>query len=68
MSVMSKRTKTTTRHEYAVPMPACWTDIKFAMQQAADDRRDKGLKNHWDDVIKVDHDDENIVVFWEEVA
>ena len=67
MSVVSTRKKITIRHEYIVPAPGCWTDIKEAMSCAARDRAEQDLSNDWDDVIKVDHDDENIIVFWEEV-
>ena len=68
MSVVSTRTKTTTRHEYIVPAPGCWTDVKEAMAFAARDRTERALSNDWDDVIKVDHDDESIIVYWEEVS
>ena len=66
MSAVSERTKTTTRHEYYVPAPACWTDISMAMTWAANARTAAGLDNSFDDVIKVDHEDENIIVYWEE--
>jgi hypothetical protein len=36
------------------------------MAFAARDREAAGLSNDWDDVIRVTHDDENIIVFWEE--
>jgi hypothetical protein len=68
MSVVSKRTKTTTRHEYTAPSPACWTDVQFAMELAAEDRAKAGLSNDWQDVIKVEADDEHVIVFWEEVS
>jgi hypothetical protein len=60
--------KTTTRHEYFVPAPACWTDVQTAMHMASQDRSLVGLSNSYDDVIKVDSDDNNVVVYWEEEA
>jgi hypothetical protein len=66
MSAVNIRTKTTVRHEYAIPSPACWTDVKDAMAFAARDRAEKGLRNDWDDVILVESDDENVIVYWEE--
>ena len=68
MSVIEQRTKTTTRHEYLIPVPACWTDVQTAMAWAAEVRKVQGLSNKYDDVIKVDHNDDNIIVFWEENA
>jgi hypothetical protein len=68
MSAIDTRTKTTTRHEWIIPTPACWTDVSLAMTWAANARAAKGLSNEWDDVIKVGHDDEHIIVFWEEEA
>lgn len=68
MSVVDQRTKTTIRHEYVIPSPACWSDVKMAMHWAAQAREAAGLSNDYDDVIRVDSDDENIIVFWEEEA
>lgn len=65
MSAVSKRTKVTTRHEYFIPSPACWTDVQKAMNWAAEDRKAAGLSNDWDDVIKVESRDEDVVVYWE---
>jgi hypothetical protein len=67
MSAVDQRTKTTTRHEYTIPRPACWSDVKLAMRMAAGDREAAGLSNDWDDAIRVDSDDESVIVFWEEV-
>jgi len=68
MSVIEQRTKTSIRHEYLIPSPACWTDVQTAMAWAAEARKIIGLSNKYDDIIKVDSDDENIIVFWEESA
>lgn len=38
------------------------------MAFAARDRKEQDLSNDWDDVIKVTHDDENIIVYWEVTA
>ena len=66
MSAVSKRTRTTQRHEYFIPSPACWADVRKAMDWAAADREAAGLDNRWDDVIKVESFDDEIVVFWVE--
>jgi hypothetical protein len=66
VSAVFERTKTTTRHEYVIPSPACWSDVKMAMHLAAKAREAAGLSNDWDDVIRVESDDENVIVFWEE--
>lgn len=66
MSAVNQRTRTTVRHEYYVASPAVWADVKEAMAFAARDRTAKGLSNEWDDVVLVTHDDENIIVYWEE--
>ena len=66
MSAVSERTKTTIRHEYFIPSPACWTDVKMAMHWAAQAREAAGLSVDYDDVIRVESDDENVIVFWEE--
>lgn len=68
MSAVSERTKTTIRHEYFVPAPACWTDVQMAMHLASEARSAVGLSNSYDDVIRVDSDDENVIVYWEEKA
>jgi len=66
MSAVEQRTRVTTRHEYYITAPACWSDVKLAMRMAAGDREASGLSNDWDDVIRVDSDDESVIVFWEE--
>jgi hypothetical protein len=68
MSAITKWSSKTVRHSYTIPSPACWTDVKAAMGQAANDREDKGMGNGWDDVIKVIGDDESVTVYWEEVT
>jgi hypothetical protein len=68
MSVIEQRIKITTRHESIIPSPACWTDVKMAMHWAAQAREAAGLSNDYDDVIRVDSDDENVIVFWEETT
>lgn len=68
MSAVEQRTVTTVRHEYILPTPACWADVKEAMAFAARDRETKGLRVDYDDIIQVTADDEHIVVYWEETT
>jgi len=67
MSAVFERTKTTIRHEYVMPSPACWTDVQLAMRIASEARQAAGLSINYDDVVKVESDDEHVIVFWEEV-
>lgn len=66
MSAVTTKTVTIVRHEYRCQSPACWADVKEAMAFAARDRETAGLDNRWDDVIKVESVDDEIVVFWVE--
>lgn len=68
MSAVSERTKTTIRHEYTIPSPACWTDVQMALHLASQARTEAGLSNSYDDVIRVESDDDYVIVFWEEVS
>lgn len=68
MSAVSKRTKHTIRHEYFIPSPACWTDVQKAMKWAAEDRTERGLSNDWDDIIRVEGNEETVIVYWEDDA
>ena len=52
MSAVSERTRTTVRHEYTIPSPACWTDVQLAMHLASEARKAAG--------------DDHVIVFWEE--
>jgi len=65
MSVVTTRTKTTTRHEYIIPQPAAYGDVREAMQFALRDKDAAGLTTNYDDSLTVTHDDENIIVYWE---
>ncbi|UXM90937.1 hypothetical protein [Paenarthrobacter sp. JL.01a] len=66
MSAVSERTRTTVRHEYIIPSPACWTDVQLAMHLASEARKAAGLSVNYDDVVKVESDDDYVIVFWEE--
>lgn len=66
MSAVDQRTITTIRHEYVVPLPACWADVKEAMAFAVRDREAKGLSTDYDDIIRVTADEEHIITYWEE--
>lgn len=68
MSVVDKRKTTTTRHEYLVRQPAAYGDVREAMQFAIRDKDAAGLQTSSDDALMVTHDDENIIVFWEEAS
>lgn len=62
MSTVSKRTVTTTRHEYVVPSPAYASDMQKAIDRAMREmpvqRRGHG------DAYTVEARDDEIVVWW----
>lgn len=60
------RTKTTVRHEYIVPEPAAYGDVMEAIVFAKRDATEAGIDISYDDAMTVTHDDENIIVYWEE--
>ena len=66
MSQVSERTKTTVRHEYIIPSPACLSDVQLALRLASEARSAAGLSNSYDDVIQVEAADSYVIVFWEE--
>lgn len=67
MSVVSNRTTVTTRHEYIVPQPAAYGDVLEAVAFAKRDATEAGKDTSYDDALTVTHDDDNIIVYWEEV-
>lgn len=67
MSVVTIRTRVTTRHEYVVPQPAAYGDVQEAIMFAKRDAQAAGKDTSYDDAMHVTHDDENIIVYWEEV-
>lgn len=66
MSVVDQRTTTTVRHEYLVPLPAAYGDVLEAIDFAKRDAAAAGIKTSYDDAMHVTHDDDNIIVYWEE--
>jgi hypothetical protein len=66
MSVVTTRTRVTTRHDYCVPQPAALGDVLEAIAFAKRDAIQAGVDTTYDDALTVTHDDENIIVYWEE--
>lgn len=64
MSLVSKRTVVTTRHEYVVPSPVAVAEIAKAVAMAQADMPE--VRRHWDDSCTVEARDDEIVVWWEE--
>lgn len=64
MSNVSKRTVTSTRHEYVVPSPACVADIQKAIDCAFRDM--PANRARYDDACTVEARDDEIVVWWPE--
>ena len=60
------RTRTTVRHEYVVPEPAAYGDVMEAISFAKRDASAAGKDTSYDDAMHVTHDDENIIVYWDE--
>jgi len=67
VSVVDQRTTVTTRHEYLVPQPAAYGDVLEAISIAKRDASAAGKDVSYDDALTVTHNDENIVIYWEEV-
>ena len=66
MSVVNTRTTTTVRHEYMVPQPSAYGDVIEAIQFAKRDAEQAGKDTSYDDALTITHDDDNIIVYWEE--
>lgn len=66
MSAVDQRSVTTIRHEYVVRNPAAWGDVREAMAFAERDMKAAGKDTRYDDAAHVTHDDDNIIVYWEE--
>lgn len=64
MSDATKRTVTTTRHEYVLPSPTTaqelWKAINWAQSDLPENRRS------WGDAYMVEARDDEIVIWWEE--
>lgn len=66
MSVVTTRKRVTERHEYIVPQPAAYGDVNEAILFAKRDAEAAGHRMGFDDSLMVTHDDDNIIVYWEE--
>lgn len=67
MSAVDTRTTTTVRHEYLVRNPAPYADVQEAILFAKRDATDAGKDTSYDDTLWVTHNDDHIIVYWEEV-
>jgi len=68
MSAVDRRTTTTVRHEYLVRNPAPHADVQEALLFAKRDAAAAGQDTSYDDALWVTHNDDNIIVYWEEVT
>lgn len=68
MSAVDSRKTTTIRHEYIVRDPAAYGDVQEAIMFAKRDAQAAGKDTSYDDAMHVTHDDDHIIVYWEEVA
>ncbi|TQJ60496.1 hypothetical protein FBY30_2764 [Arthrobacter sp. SLBN-83] len=66
MSVVTPRTRVTKRHEYAVPQPAAYGDVEDAILWAKRDAQAAHVDTSYSDALHVTHDDDNIIVYWEQ--
>jgi hypothetical protein len=66
MSVVTNRTTVTKRYEYIVPQPAAYGDVQEAILFAKRDAEAEGVDVSYDDAMHVTHDDDNIIIYWEE--
>lgn len=69
MSNVNYKTTYTVRHEFIIPQPAYADDMRKAIHWAEQEleKRNPGLSSYGD-AWKVTHDDENIIVYFEEDA
>jgi len=66
MSAVDIRKTTTVRHEYLVRDPAAYGDVQEAIMFAKRDAQAAGKDTSYDDAMHVTHDDDHIIVYWEE--
>lgn len=68
MTAVDQRTKVTTRHEYVVKDPAPYGEVQEAIMFAKRDAQAAGIDTSYDDAMHVTHDDDHIIVYWEEAV
>lgn len=76
MATWGRREFTTVRVEFAVPATpafgACWVEVQKAIAAAEAELRQRGLlkegESAWDDQIRIEPGDDEIVVFYERKA
>jgi hypothetical protein len=65
------RTTTTVRHEYVIPKESAnWAEVGKAFSAAKQDMNKDagpGVSYSGDDAVWVDADDENIIIYWEDM-
>jgi hypothetical protein len=69
VATFTQRTRTTVRHEYAIPAPANWAEIGKAFTAATFDMEAAGIppsRRDADDAVWVERHGEDIIVYWEE--
>jgi hypothetical protein len=66
MAVYYPRTKTTTTHEYVMPNPVNQAEFYKAMSYAHQEYLSAHHRDPSDDSIYVTHNDDEIVIYWEE--
>lgn len=65
MAQYERRDKRTVRHEYVLPNPANWVEVRKALDSASGDYTD-AFPRIADDSIWVTHADDEIIIYWEE--
>jgi L-rhamnose isomerase len=66
MAVFEKRARTVTTHEYVMPNPVNWVEYNKAMNYALQECESVKRKPASDDAIWVTHEDDEIIIYWEE--
>lgn len=63
---ITQNTVVTNTHEYRMDSPANHCDIRLALDLAESAMREAGLDPSYDDAIKIEARDDEVVVFWVE--
>lgn len=66
MAVFEKRARTVTTHEYVMPNPVNWVEYEKALSYALQEYRHAKGESISDDAIWVTHQDDEIIIYWEE--